>query len=214
MPPHIEQPVIEEGLRVAVVGATGAVGREIVKCLERRSFPVGELRLLASNRSAGSTIEFRGKPRLVEVLTHERLKALDLVLFSASTTVSREFAPNAVPDGRGRAARHPRSEPARNRDPQRAHREPQLLGDHCDHAALAAPSGVPHPADRGVDVPSSLGRGRRGAGGACGVYASASRRTAVCPERAAPSLCVQPVQPYERHRHGVRLQRRRAEGHP
>ena len=99
MPPHVEQPATEEGLRVAIVGATGAVGREIIKCLERRSFPVGELRLLASNRSAGSTIEFRGTPLPVDVLSHERLKALDLVLFAASTTVSREFAPHAVREG-------------------------------------------------------------------------------------------------------------------
>jgi aspartate-semialdehyde dehydrogenase len=98
MPNHA-QPTPAQGLRVAVVGATGAVGREVVKCLERRSFPVGELRLLASSRSAGSTIEFRGTQTPVEVLRHERLKALDLVLFAASSTVSREFAPQAVREG-------------------------------------------------------------------------------------------------------------------
>ena len=98
MPNHVEQSSPQR-LRVAVVGATGAVGREVVKCLEQRSFPAGELRLLASSRSAGSTIEFRGRPIPVEVVSHERLKALDLVLFAASSTVSREFAPNAVREG-------------------------------------------------------------------------------------------------------------------
>lgn len=85
--------------RVGVVGATGAVGQEIVKCLEQRRFPISELRLLASPRSAGSTIPFRGDGRLVEVLTAESLGGLDVVLFSASSAVATEFAPVAVRAG-------------------------------------------------------------------------------------------------------------------
>ena len=88
-----------EGLRLAVVGATGAVGREIVKCLERRSFPVRDLKLLASARSAGTTIDFKNRPLQVEELTHDALRALDVVLFAASNRVSLEFAPTAVREG-------------------------------------------------------------------------------------------------------------------
>ena len=86
-------------VRVGVVGASGAVGQEIVRCLERRSFPVRELRLLASSRSAGSTIPFRGKVRRVEELTTESLSELDVVLFSASAPVAKDFAPIAVRNG-------------------------------------------------------------------------------------------------------------------
>lgn len=88
-----------EGLRLAVVGATGAVGREIVKCLERRSFPVRDLRLLASARSAGTAIPFRGRQLPVKELTHDALRALHVVLFAASNRVSLEFAPTAVREG-------------------------------------------------------------------------------------------------------------------
>jgi len=88
-----------EDLRLAVVGATGAVGREIVKCLERRSFPVRDLKLLASARSAGTTIGFKDRPLPVQELTHDALHGLDLVLFSASNRVSLEFAPTAVREG-------------------------------------------------------------------------------------------------------------------
>ena len=88
-----------EGLRLAVVGATGAVGREIVKCLERRSFPVRDLKLLASARSAGVLIDFRSRPLTVQELTHDALRGLDAVLFAASNRVSLEFAPTAVREG-------------------------------------------------------------------------------------------------------------------
>ena len=88
-----------KGLRLAIVGATGAVGREIVKCLERRSFPVRDLKLLASARSAGTMIPFRGQQVLVQELTYDALRALDVVLFAASNRVSLEFAPTAVREG-------------------------------------------------------------------------------------------------------------------
>jgi aspartate-semialdehyde dehydrogenase len=88
-----------EGLRLAVVGATGAVGREIVKCLERRSFPLRALKLLASARSAGMTIDFKNRPLQVQELTHDALRALDVVLFAAGNRVSLEYAPTAVREG-------------------------------------------------------------------------------------------------------------------
>ena len=90
---------LHEGLRLAIVGATGAVGREIVKCLERRASPVRDLSLLASARSAGTAIAFRGNQLPVRELTHDSLRALDVVLFAASNRVSLEFAPTAVREG-------------------------------------------------------------------------------------------------------------------
>jgi aspartate-semialdehyde dehydrogenase len=84
---------------VAVVGATGAVGVEILKCLDRRGFPVGGLRLLASPRSAGKTVDFRGRTLTVEALTRESFRGVDVALFSAGGSISREFAPAAVEAG-------------------------------------------------------------------------------------------------------------------
>ncbi|MFO1081842.1 MAG: aspartate-semialdehyde dehydrogenase [Reyranellaceae bacterium] len=80
---------------IAIVGATGAVGVEILRVLERRNFPVGSLKLLASARSAGKTLEFRGKPHPVEALSAEAFKGIDIAFFSAGATRSREFIPAA-----------------------------------------------------------------------------------------------------------------------
>jgi len=84
---------------VAIVGATGAVGLEMLGCLERRRFPLSELRLLASARSAGKTLEFRGKPLAVRELTETSFAGVDLALFSAGSSVSKKFAPLAVRAG-------------------------------------------------------------------------------------------------------------------
>ena len=85
---------------VAVVGATGLVGRTMVRVLEERKFPVGELRLLASARSAGKTIEFRGRAVAVEELTSESFRpGVEIALFSAGATVSAMFAPIAAASG-------------------------------------------------------------------------------------------------------------------
>ncbi|HYL01726.1 MAG TPA: aspartate-semialdehyde dehydrogenase [Steroidobacteraceae bacterium] len=84
---------------VAIVGATGAVGVEMIGCLERRRFPLRELRLLASARSAGRTLEFRGAPLTVRELTEASFAGVDLALFSAGSSVSRKFAPLAVRAG-------------------------------------------------------------------------------------------------------------------
>lgn len=78
--------------RLAVVGATGAVGQEILRTLERRNFPVASLRPLASARSAGKTVNFHGKALLVEELNAEAFRDIDYALFSAGATRSREFA--------------------------------------------------------------------------------------------------------------------------
>src|SRR3954470_7343579 len=84
---------------IAVVGATGAVGVEILRVLERRDFPVASLRLLASKRSAGRTLEFKGKPHKVEELTAASFKGIDIAFFSAGATRSREFVPAAKAAG-------------------------------------------------------------------------------------------------------------------
>ena len=84
---------------IAVAGATGAVGIEILKCLEQRDFPVGELTLLASARSAGKTLPFRGEQITVKELTPESFAGVDVALFSAGGGISKEFAPHAVEAG-------------------------------------------------------------------------------------------------------------------
>ena len=84
---------------VAIVGATGAVGVEMLRCLEERHFPVGKLTLLASARSAGKTMTFKGQPLTVQELTTESFGGVDIALFSAGGGISRDFAPAAVKAG-------------------------------------------------------------------------------------------------------------------
>ena len=84
---------------VAIVGATGAVGVEMIKVLERRNFPVGTLRLLASARSAGKTQTFKGTTVTVEELTEDSFAGVDIALFSAGGDISRKYAPAAVKAG-------------------------------------------------------------------------------------------------------------------
>jgi aspartate-semialdehyde dehydrogenase len=84
---------------VAVVGATGLVGRKMIQVLEERKFPVGELRLLASARSAGTTLKFNGKDVDVRELKPESFHGIEIALFSAGASVSKEFARHAVNAG-------------------------------------------------------------------------------------------------------------------
>jgi aspartate-semialdehyde dehydrogenase len=84
------------GLKVAVVGATGAVGREMLRMLEARNFPVAELLPLASARSAGTSIHAFGKDWKVNELTRDSFAGVDIALFSAGGARSLEFAPAAV----------------------------------------------------------------------------------------------------------------------
>lgn len=84
---------------IAVVGATGMVGKEIISILEERAFPVGELKLLASERSVGSLIEYNGKNHKVDLLTKDSFNGTDIGLFSPGASVSAEFAPAAVNAG-------------------------------------------------------------------------------------------------------------------
>ena len=84
---------------VAIMGATGAVGGRFLSILEERNFPVKEIRLLASERSKGRKLKFKGKPYPVEVLTQKSFKGIDIVLSSAGASRSREFLPSAVKAG-------------------------------------------------------------------------------------------------------------------
>ncbi len=84
---------------VAVVGATGMVGRAMVRVLEERRFPVNKLVLLASERSVGKEISFQGKPVAVQKIEPERFKGIEFALFSAGASVSKEFAPIAAKYG-------------------------------------------------------------------------------------------------------------------
>ena len=84
---------------VAVVGATGAVGVEMIKTLEKRGFPVSTLTLLASARSAGRQLKFRGEAIPVKELTRDSFAGIDIALFSAGGGISKEFAPIAARAG-------------------------------------------------------------------------------------------------------------------
>jgi len=85
--------------KVAIAGATGAVGREMIKVLEQREFPVGELVPLASERSEGQQLEFMDDEVMVRRLKPESFAGVDIALFSPGATVSREFAPHAARAG-------------------------------------------------------------------------------------------------------------------
>ncbi len=105
--PTTDSDILEPPLRhvaadapfVAIVGATGAVGVELLGCLERRGFAPRGIRLLASARSAGKTLAFRGEKIAVEELTGEKFSGVDIALFSAGAAISRRYAPAAVQAG-------------------------------------------------------------------------------------------------------------------
>lgn len=88
-----------KSLHVAILGATGAVGQEFLSLLEERKFPVSELRLLASGKSAGKKIKFGGREIQIQEAATSSFKGIDLVLSSAGAKVSRELIPQAVKEG-------------------------------------------------------------------------------------------------------------------
>ena len=87
------------GVKVAIMGATGAVGTELLDILAERKFPISELRLLASARSAGKTLQFQDEDIKVQELKHDSFQGIELVLASAGGKISKEFAPSAVKAG-------------------------------------------------------------------------------------------------------------------
>ena len=90
---------MDSSYRVAIVGATGAVGTTMRQILEERAYPVASLKLLASHRSAGEILTFKDQPIVVEELTHDSFDDVDVVFSSAGAPVSREFIPTAVEKG-------------------------------------------------------------------------------------------------------------------
>ncbi|MEO1299666.1 MAG: aspartate-semialdehyde dehydrogenase [Cyanobacteria bacterium J06636_16] len=90
---------MSEGYRIAILGATGAVGSELITLLEERQFPVSELKLLASQRSAGKHLSFRGQTIEVQPLGDRIFNDIDIVLASAGGSISREWAPKAAVAG-------------------------------------------------------------------------------------------------------------------
>lgn len=89
----------EQKFNVAVVGATGAVGEQILGLLEKRDFPIAELKLLSSVRSAGKVVKFKGQDVTVQEATPDCFAGVDIALFSAGGDVSKELAPHAVRHG-------------------------------------------------------------------------------------------------------------------
>ena len=85
------KPTMSKSYSVAVAGATGAVGVEMIKMLEQRNFPLKSLKLLASSRSAGKKMTFRGEELTVEEMTEASFKGVDIALFSAGASISRQF---------------------------------------------------------------------------------------------------------------------------
>lgn len=87
------------GLNIAILGAAGAVGQEVLRLLDERKFPVASLKLLATSRSAGTSFEFRGEKLVVEEARPESFDGVDVAFFAASTGASKEFGPEAVRRG-------------------------------------------------------------------------------------------------------------------
>ena len=90
---------MSEKHRVAIVGATGAVGNTLMSILEERAFPIASLKLLASHRSAGEILTFKDEPIMVEKLTHDSFDDVNLVFSSAGSSISKEFIPTAIDKG-------------------------------------------------------------------------------------------------------------------
>ena len=87
-------------VNVAILGATGAVGAELLQLLEERDFPLNNLKLLASPRSAGKTLTFKGQPITVEAVSPEAFEGIDIVLASAGGSTSKKWAKAIVEAGR------------------------------------------------------------------------------------------------------------------
>ena len=84
------------GCNLAIAGVTGAVGQEFLSIIEQRDFPFDSIKMLASSRSAGKKITFKGKEYTIQELTKDSFEGIDIALFSAGGGRSKEFAPAAV----------------------------------------------------------------------------------------------------------------------
>ena len=162
---------------IAIVGATGAVGRIIRQLLEEREFPYRNIRFLASKRSAGTTITFKGEEHVVEEMTPEIFAGIDLAIGSTPDETAKDFCPlgrrarlrrrrreRLLADGPEGAARGPRSEPRGDRRPSRPHQQPQLFDHANGRRHEAAPRLRPHPPRRRQHLPGDQRRRREGPG--------------------------------------------------
>ena len=153
-PARICRPLKMNEPHVAIVGATGAVGAEMLLCLEQRKFPLSKLKLLASARSAGKKMTFRGQEIIIEELGHDSFEGVDIALFSAGGGISMDFAPSAAKAGavvidNSSAFRMDPDVPlvipeinpeAAKKPPAQHHFEPELHHHHlADGAGTAAP---------------------------------------------------------------------------
>ena len=151
----------------AIVGATGAVGQEFLKLIEERNFPFGELKMLASSRSAGKKINFMGKEYTVEETTEKSFDGIKFALF-AGGAASKLFAPAAVKAGAVVIdnSSNFRMDPevplvVPEVNPQAIARQPELLNDNYGYGTQAALQFVADKKNRRVDLSSGIGRGAR-----------------------------------------------------
>ena len=184
--------ISDSGLSVAVVGATGQVGAVMREILAERAFPIRELRLFATARSAGTSVEFAGQTVVIEDVATADPSGIDIALFSAGATASRAHAPrfaeagavvidnsSALAHGSRGAAGRERGQPARDRaGAQGHHRQPELHDDGRDAGAEAARrrgrSRAPHRLDRTRRCRARAGRCVR----SCSARSRASSRRA------------------------------------
>lgn len=131
---QLKSKLTPKGLRVAIAGSTGAVGVELMRLLDERQFPVSELKLLASSRSAGKSQSFKGSDHVIEELTADSFKDVDVAFFSAGGSQSKAFAPAAAAAG----ALVVDNSSAYRMDPQ----VPLVVPEVNPEASLDAPKGI------------------------------------------------------------------------
>ena len=181
---------------VAIAGVTGAVGAEFIATMDKRGFRVGKLKALASARSAGKTIDFRGQKIVIEELNERSFEGVDIALFSAGGGISRKFAPIAVKAGavvvdNSSAFRMdpnvPLVIPEINARRIREHKgiiaNPNCCRDHRAGAAVADPPEQPHQARDHFDLSGGERRRRRGDGRAGGIDPREPQRADLCRPR-------------------------------
>lgn len=160
--------------KVAILGASGAVGKEMMKILEERSFPVSELHLLASARSAGKVVQWRGQDVVIEEARDEAFEGIDIVLGAAENDIAERFAPAIVKSGavfvdNSSAFRLdpdvplvvPEVNPEGRKEAPRHHRKPQLLHHDHRHRRERAAEHFAHQGHGRLHVSGRVRRGRR-----------------------------------------------------
>ena len=211
---------------VAIAGVTGAVGAEFIATMDRRNFRVGRLKALASARSAGKTVQFRGQQIVIEELNENSFRGVDIALFSAGGSISRKYAPIAVKAGavvvdNSSAFRMdpnvPLVIPEINAGRIRDHKG-IIANPNCAAITALVPLWPIHRENRikradHLDLPGRQRRRRGRDGGTGGIDPRQPRRRGLSAKGAAAPLRLQPVQPQHGDRSRDRLQRRRDQGH-